>query len=164
MTEIIKSFTMESLRDLLQRFGYRAEVVTDETGATLVRSATSGMNFDVRPGNRLADHPAQFVDISLLGAFKVEGELPLGALNDWNNTRRFSRLHLAQGFLMLDMDVTAAGGVTSDHLRAHLDIWDQLLLGLVSFLRAELPRLAANDATAAPLAPQATPTNPVGCA
>lgn len=155
MTDIVKSFTTESLRDLLQRFGYRAEIVADEvTGAMLLRSATSGMNFDIRPGNRLADHPAQFVDLSFLGLFKIEGELPLGPLNDWNNARRFSRLHLAQGFLLLDMDVTVAGGVTPDHLRAHLEIWDQLLQGLVAFLRTELPRIAASDAAPASLAPQ----------
>ncbi len=141
MTDIVKSFTTESLRDLLQRFGYRAEIVADEvTGAMLLRSATSGMNFDIRPGNRLADHPAQFVDLSFLGLFKIEGELPLGPLNDWNNARRFSRLHLAQGFLLLDMDVTVAGGVTPDHLRAHLEIWDQL---------AARPRRLPADRTAA---------------
>ncbi len=161
MTEIVKSLTAESLRDLLQRFGYRAEIVADETtGATMVRSATSGMPFDIRPGNQLADHPAQFLDLSFLGLFKIEGELPLPPINDWNNARRFSRLHLAQGFLLLDMDVSVAGGVTDDHLRAHLEIWDQLLLGLVSFLLTELPRIAANDAAPASLAPQTATSAP----
>jgi hypothetical protein len=146
MSDIVKSFTAGSLRDLLQQCGYRAEIITDDaTKVTLLRSATSGMNFDIRFGNRLVDHPAQFVDFSFLGLFKVEGDLPLGPLNDWNNARRFGRLYLSQGFLVLDMDVTAAGGVTVDHLRAHLEIWDQLLQALVGYLRAELPRIA-NDA------------------
>jgi hypothetical protein len=156
MTEIVTSLTMDSLRALLQRFGFRAEVVTDEAaGVTLLRSATSGLGFDIRPGNRLADRPAEFLDCAFLATFRVEGELPPGPLNDWNNARRFSRLHINQGFLLLDMDVSVAGGVTIDHLRAHLEIFDQLLQGLVAFLRAELPRLAANDAAASALAPQA---------
>jgi len=163
MTEIVTSLTVDSLRALLQHFGYRAEVITDDAAkVTLVRSATSGLSFDIRPGNHLADHPAQFVDCAFLASFKVEGELPLAPLNDWHNARRFCRLHLNQGFLMLDMDVSLAGGVTSDHLRAHLEIFDQLLQGLVAFLRSELPRLAANDASATALAPLSATVSPIG--
>lgn len=153
MTATVHALTIEGLRDLLQRFGYRAEIVSDDAArVTLLRSATSGMNFDIRFGNALASEPGRYVDFSFLGLFKVEGELPLGPLNAWNNARRFGRLHLDQGFLLLDMDVTLAGGVGEDHLRAYLEIWDQLLQGLVGYLRSELPRLADGPNTAPSLA------------
>jgi hypothetical protein len=152
MTDVILSAALETLRDLLQRFGYRAEIVADDRGQALVRSATSGMTFDIRAGNRLVDQPAQFLDVSFVALLKVEGELPLAVVNEWNNLRRFGRLHLSQGFLALDMDVAFAGGVAVDHLRAAIAVWDQLLQGLIAYLRAELPRLAAGDGAAAPTA------------
>ncbi len=151
MTEIITSLSVEGLRDQLQRFGYRAEIVVDDAAkVTLLRSATSGMNFDIRLGNALASDPSRHVDFTFLGLFKVEGELPLAPVNEWNNARRFCRLHLNQGFLLLDMDVSVVSGITADHLRAHLEIWDQLLQGLIVFLRAELPRLAESQAALSP--------------
>ncbi len=48
------------------------------------------------------------------------------------------------------MDVSVVSGITADHLRAHLEIWDQLLQGLIVFLRAELPRLAESQAALSP--------------
>jgi hypothetical protein len=80
--------------------------------------------------------------------------LHVGALdivNRWNTLRRFGRLHLNPGLLLLTMDVSAVGGVTRDHLRANLEIWDRLLPDLVAYLREELQKLKiANVAEPAP--------------
>jgi hypothetical protein len=109
------------------------------------------MAFDIRPGNRLAGDSDSYADFSFLALFTIKGgELPWALVNTWNNQRRFGRLHIDQGFLMLDMDVSVAGGIAAEHLAAQFVIWDQLLQGLISYLRTELPRYAAKAGASVP--------------
>ena len=50
---LISKLSLDSLREALQQAGYRVETVTDPVANTpYLRSATSGLAFDVRPGNR----------------------------------------------------------------------------------------------------------------
>jgi hypothetical protein len=151
--DLLQTITLDRLRELLQRFGYRAELVTVEAQkTTFLRSATAGMAFDIRPGNRLPGDTDAYADFSFLALFTIKGgELPWAIVNNWNNQRRFGRLHIDQGFLMLDMDVSVAGGVSAEHLSAQFVIWDQLLQGLITYLRTELPRYAANAGAGVPV-------------
>lgn len=150
MTEIIfTSLTLDGLRDVLQQAGYRVETATDPVAnVPYLRSATSGLVFDIRPGNRLAgDGEERFADIAFVAVLQVQGELPLDLVNGWNAARRFSRLQLAGSFLALCMDVSVVGGVTQAHLRAHIEIWDRLAQELIAYLRDELRhRSMANGA------------------
>lgn len=143
-SDLIHAVTLDGLRAHLQELGYRVETVANgAVKAAFLRSASGGMAFDIRPGNRLAGDRIGHADFSFLALLAIKGgELPSELVNTWNNQRRFGRLHIDQGFLMLDMDVSVAGGVTQDYLRAQTMIWDQLLQGLIAYLRVELPRLA----------------------
>jgi len=141
---VISSLSFDGLRDIFQQAGYRVETVTDPVAnIAYLRSATGGLSFDVRPGNRLADNGENFVDIALAAVLQVQGELPLDLVNRWNAGRRFARLQLSQPFLVLSLDISMAGGVAPNHLRGQIEIWDQLLQQLIAFLRDELPKLAA---------------------
>jgi len=156
--EILLKFSLDGLRELLQQAGYRVETVTDPVvNIAYLRSATGGLAFDIRPGNRLVGDDQGFADIAFSAVLQVQGELPLEPVNRWNATRRFARLQLSHPFLVLCMDITAAGGVTSNHLRAQIEIWDRLVQELIAHLREELSKLpAANGATpAAPAAARA---------
>ncbi|MGY3614641.1 YbjN domain-containing protein [Bradyrhizobium sp. USDA 10063] len=157
----ITKLTLDSLRDLLQLAGYRVETLTDPVANTsYLRSATNGLAFDVRPGNRIAGEEQSFIDVALIAVLQVQGELPLEVVNRWNATRRFARLQLSPPFLALSLDVSVAGGVTQNNLRAQIEIWDHLVQQLVSYLREELANLAkakAPDALGASAALQ-TPT------
>jgi hypothetical protein len=145
---IITKLTLDGLRDSLQLAGYRVETMTDPVvNTTYLRSATSGLVFDIRPGNRFADPDHSFADIAFIAALQVQGELPLDIVNRWNVTRRFARLQLSQPFLILSHDVSVAGGVAQNHLRAQIEIWDQLLQQLISYLREELAKGAATNGT-----------------
>ncbi len=53
---LIVDLDLEALREFLQDGGYRAEVVTDGN-VTFLRSATSGLPFDIRPGNSFGGPP-----------------------------------------------------------------------------------------------------------
>jgi hypothetical protein len=144
---IITKITLDSLRENIQLAGYRVETMTDSVvNTTYLRSATSGFIFDIRPGNRLADADQSFVDVAFIAALQVQGELPLDIVNRWNVTRRFGRPQLSQPFLILSHDVSVAGGVVQDYLRAQVEIWDRLLQQLISYLREELPKIAGTNA------------------
>lgn len=141
---IIAKFSLDRLHEILQQAGYRVETVTDPvTSARHLRSATGGVMFDIHPGNRHADGN-DFVDMALVAAVQVQGDLPLEIVNRWNVTRRFARLQLGESFLVLTQDVSVIGGVTADHLRGQIEIWDHLVQQLVNYLREELPKLTTN--------------------
>lgn len=140
---LMTTFSLDRLTRILQQAGYRVETLTDPiSGATHLRSATGGVMFDIRPGNRAAGKN-EFVDAAFVAAVQVQGELPLEIVNRWNATRRFARLQLGEGFLVLTQDVSVIGGVAPDHLRGQIEIWDHLVQQLVGYLREELPRLKA---------------------
>jgi hypothetical protein len=145
MTQTITTqFSLETLRETLQSVGYRVEELTDPVAnIPYLRSATGGLAFDVRPGNRLAADPKSFLDVALVAILQVQGELPLDLVNRWNATRRFARLQLSPPFLALSLDISVAGGVAQNHLRAQIEIWDHLVQQLIAYLREELQKLPA---------------------
>lgn len=147
----IANLSLDALREILQQAGYRVETVNDPVAnLAYLRSATAGLAFDVRPGNRLANGSENFLDAAFTAVLQVQGELPLDVVNRWNASRRFARLQLSQPFLVLSLDVSVAGGVAPDHLRAQIEIWDHLVQQLIAYLREELQKLApANPASPA---------------
>jgi hypothetical protein len=143
MSDNVAKLTLDSLREVLQLAGYRVETMTDPVAnLAFLRSATNGLAFDVRPGNRIAGDEQSLVDVALVAVLQVQGELPLDVVNRWNATRRFARLQLSQPFLALSLDFSVAGGVTKSHLRAQIEIWDHLIQQLIIYLREELAGLA----------------------
>jgi hypothetical protein len=152
----ITKLTLDGLRDSLQQVGYRVEAATDPiAGVAYLRSATGGLAFDIRPGNQLPDVDGSFVDVAFTAVLQVQGELPLDLVNRWNATRRFARLQLSQPFLVFCLDVSVAGGVMPEYLRAQIEIWDRLVQELIAYLRDELRQLSAKNHSVPPAAPQA---------
>lgn len=153
----ITKLTLDSLRESLQQVGYRVEAATDPVaGLPYLRSATGGLAFDIRPGNQLPDADGSFVDVAFTAVLQVQGELPLDLVNRWNATRRFARLQLSQPFLVFCLDVSVAGGVMPDNLRAQIEIWDRLVQELIAYLRDELRQLSAKNGST----PQAAAQTP----
>jgi hypothetical protein len=139
----LANLSLDTLREILQQAGYRVETVNDPVAnLAYLRSATAGLAFDVRPGNRLANGGETFVDAAFTAVLQVQGDLPLDVVNRWNATRRFARLQLSQPFLVLSLDISVAGGVAPNHLRAQIEIWDHLVQQLIAYLREELAKLA----------------------
>jgi hypothetical protein len=159
LTDLIQTINLDTLREIFQQAGYRVETVVDPiAGTPYLRSATAGLAFEIRPGNRLAGEDQGFADVAFTAVLQVQGELPLDLVNRWNATRRFARLQLSQAFLVLCMDVTVAGGVVPNHLRAHVEIWDRLVQELITYLRDELRQLGSANGAAAPAAQAQAPT------
>jgi hypothetical protein len=150
----VTKLSLDDLRELFQAAGFRVETVTDPVaGLAYLRSATGGLAFDVRPGNRIAGTD-DIVDLALVAPLQVQGELPLEIVNRWNLTRRFARLQLGAPFLVFSMDLVVLGGVSRAFLRGQIEMWDRLVQELVVYLRDELGKLA-KPAPAAPVAAEA---------
>lgn len=135
MTELVDHLTLPLLRDMFQAMGFRASIVKTPRGEEILQSATAGVAFEGRLGNPSVDGEGQAVDVRFVAAMRVEGALDLGLVNEWNNARRFSRLHLDGETLLLDMDVSVAGGVAPANVAHHIELWNRLVEALVEYFR-----------------------------
>lgn len=156
MTEaLITALSLDELRGILQQSGYRVETATDPVaGLPYLRSATGGLAFDIRPGNRVAgDAEDRFADIAFVCVLQLDSEPPAQIVDGWNVARRFTRLQRGGSLLALCMDVSVVGGVTPAHLRAQVEIWDRSAQDLIAYLRDALRKRAE-----ASLANQSAPT------
>ena len=134
----IMAIDAKRLSEIIQGMGFRAETFDDAKGTPCIRSATSGVGYTIRLGNRTAPPAEGHSDFSFIALIKIEqGPFSLERVNEWNTQRRFCRLHLRDDFLVLDLDVIVAGGVTEDYLRATCSLWDRLVQDFLLFLRGE---------------------------
>ncbi|QWF39384.1 YbjN domain-containing protein [Bordetella hinzii] len=130
---LLQAIDAVRLQGLLQDMGYRV-TLSEQAGQAQLLSAAQGIGFAVRLGNAAAD-TGEFVDYTLSCVLRVQTRLPAGLVESWNTSKRFARLALQADFLVMEMDVILAGGVSEDHLRATTELWDRLLQELVMFLR-----------------------------
>ena len=136
MTEsnLILDVNAERLQALLQSVGYRV-TLSEQNGMVQLLSASQGVGFAARMGNP-AQQDGHYLDYTLSCALRVQGELPAGLADRWNVEKRFARLSVQGVFLVLELDVIVAGGVSESYLRATTELWDRLLQEFLLFLRA----------------------------
>jgi hypothetical protein len=138
------SITKEKLGEILQSAGYRIEH-RDDAGGPLIASATGGLTFNIRLGNRAQAPMEGYLDFTYIAVLKIEGGFPMERVNDWNRTKRFTRLHMTDDIVVFDMDVILAAGVSERHIRTSLELWDRMIQELGMWLRND----AAGAANAA---------------
>ncbi|MDZ4194608.1 MAG: YbjN domain-containing protein [Pseudomonas sp.] len=131
--EMIQSITPQQFAEKLQAAGYRVNQM-EQGGAVQLLSASQGIGFAVRFGNQAVTE-GSFLDFTFNCALRIEGELPDGLTEVWNATRRFARLSRQGDFLVMEMDAIVAAGVSEDHLRSLVELWDRLLQEFVVYLR-----------------------------
>ncbi len=130
---LITRVSPQSLTELLQGAGYRVNQ-TEQNAIVQLLSASQGIGYAVRFGNPAAE-AGEYVDFTFSCALRVQGQLPAGLAELWNASRRFARLSVQGEFLVMEMDVVVAAGVSADHLRASLELWDRLLQEFIVYLR-----------------------------
>ena len=137
------SISPERVGQMLQGAGYRTEYRQDANDTPVIVSATGGLSFSIRMGNRATAPLDGFLDFTYLAILKVDTPFPLERVNDWNNIKRFARLHRSEDFIVLGMDVIAAGGVSDRYLLSTLELWDRLIQEFILWLRGDAPANAA---------------------
>lgn len=157
MTEVtlIETVSADSLTKLLQDAGCRVNR-TEQNAVVQLLSASQGVGYAVRFGNRALSQEGEFLDFTFSCALRIQGELPAGLAERWNATRRFARLSVQGEFLVMEKDVVVADGVSEKHLLGSLLLWDRLLQEFIVYLRdysrnvAETaPEQVASDAVSA---------------
>ncbi|MBI6955323.1 MULTISPECIES: YbjN domain-containing protein [unclassified Pseudomonas] len=157
MTEVtlIETVSADSLTKLLQDAGCRVNR-TEQNAVVQLLSASQGVGYAVRFGNRALNQEGEFLDFTFSCALRIQGELPAGLAERWNATRRFARLSVQGEFLVMEKDVVVADGVSEKHLHGSLLLWDRLLQEFIVYLRdysrnvAETaPEQVASDAVSA---------------
>jgi Putative bacterial sensory transduction regulator len=144
--ELIATITPAALAEHLKNAGYRA-AIQEQSGQVFLTSACQGVGFLARFGNPAEGQGGAFLDFSLSATLQMMGD-PMPALAaSWNQTRRFGRASLQGRFLVMEMDVTVAGGVTARHLRAQMELWDRLVQELLFHIRNGI---AASQSAATP--------------
>ncbi|MFJ4142623.1 YbjN domain-containing protein [Pseudomonas sp. NPDC089734] len=131
--QLIDHVSPQSLTELLQGAGYRVNR-SEQNNIVQLLSASQGIGYAVRFGNP-ATEAGHYVDFTFSCALRVQGELPAGLAQLWNASRRFARLSVQGEFLVMEMDVVVAAGVSADHLSSHLELWDRLLQEFIVYLR-----------------------------
>ncbi|QXH54575.1 YbjN domain-containing protein [Pseudomonas maumuensis] len=136
MTEVtlIETVSADSLTKLLQDAGCRVNR-TEQNAVVQLLSASQGVGYAVRFGNRALNQEGEFLDFTFSCALRIQGELPAGLAERWNATRRFARLSVQGEFLVMEKDVVVADGVSEKHLLGSLLLWDRLLQEFIVYLR-----------------------------
>lgn len=117
-------------------------------GVTRLHSASQGVGFQVLWGNALSN--GEYVDLTLSCPLRVDGGvLPDGLLADWHRSKRFVRAALHGDFLVLEMDILAAGGISSQHLAMMVQLWSQMMGQFFQYIRTY-----STTAEESPVAPE----------
>lgn len=130
---LITNVTPEKLTQVLQDAGYRVNQ-SEQNGVIQLLSASQGIGYAVRFGNAGIES-STYIDFTYSCALRIQGSLPAGITEVWNASRRFARLSVQSDFLVMDLDVTVAAGVSLHHLRGNLELWDRLLQEFIAYLR-----------------------------
>ena len=145
-TTLIQFVIADSLTTLLQDAGCRVNRI-EQNQVVQLQTASQGIGYSVRFGNQ-GKETGEFLDFTFSCALRVQGELPENLANQWNYSRRFSRLSVQGEFLVLEQDVVVADGVSAQHLAGSLLLWDRVLQEFVTYLRDFSRNAAATQAAA----------------
>ena len=122
---LLETVTPEQVSDAIKAAG-AAVTAIEQDGVMRLHSASHGIGFQVLWGNPVAQ--GQYADFALSCPLRVQGgTLPEGVLSDWHRTKRFARVALHGDFVVLEMDIVVAGGVTPAHLAMKIRLWIQMM-------------------------------------
>ena len=147
---LLFSMTPDQVSEAIRACGCAVTAV-EQDGVVRLHSASQGIGFQVLWGNALA--AGEYVDFTLSCPLRVQGgTLPEAVLSDWHRSKRFARVAQHGDFVVLEMDVLAAGGVGPQHLTVMLQLWNQMMgqffLHLRNFKPANAPQLDAAESQA----------------
>ena len=144
---LITELTSDLVSDAIKAAGCAVTAV-DQDGIVQLHSASHGIGFQVLWGNPMSAN--RYADCTLSCPLRVQGgTLPESVVGEWHRTKRFARLAQHGDFLVLEMDVLVAGGVSAAYLNVCLQLWTQMMGQFFLYLRnytpaAGEPALGAN--------------------
>ncbi len=155
--ELIQSINAGEMSDAIKAVGCAVTAV-EQDGVVRLHSASHGIGFQVLWGNTIS--PGEYADLTLSCPLRVQGgSLPEGVLASWHRSKRFARVAQHGDFVVLEMDLIAAGGITPAHLVLNMHLWTQMMGQFFLHLRnysaasENVPGETSAAAAGAPAAP-----------
>lgn len=132
---VFVSVSGPELQTLMQNWGYRADLGTDDYGDPMITSGAAGVEYVVvfygceTPGGL-----RRCTSLTLQVGLDLANGIDMQLINDWNEGARFGRAYVdIEQDPWLEWDVVVEGGVTADNLERQFAIWNRTL---GSFLEA----------------------------
>lgn len=142
--ELLFSMNADQVAEAIKASGCAVTAVNDN-GVVRLHSASQGIGFQVMWGNALRE--GEYVDLTLSCPLRVQGgTLPEGLLGEWHRTKRFVRASLHGDFVVLEMDILAAGGITPQHLAMMVQLWSQMMGQFFQHVRSYAAQAGAQQA------------------
>ncbi len=116
-----------SITQILQSFGYRAELATDSGGDPKISSSSGGANFSIFFYG--CTNGSDCDAISFSAAFDLDPGSNVALMNDWNQKKRYTKAYLDdEQDPVIDMDIyLGEGGVTIENFRFWVDTWERAI-------------------------------------
>lgn len=123
--ELLQSLNASAMSDAIKAAGCAVTAI-EQDGVVRLHSASHGIGFQVLWGNTVS--PGEYADLTLSCPLRVQGgTLPEGVLAAWHRSKRFARVAQHGDFVVLEMDVVAAGGIAPAHLVLTMHLWTQMM-------------------------------------
>ena len=125
LAQTVQANDPASITEILQSFGYRAELGTDSGGDPKISSSSGGASFSIF---FYGCSNGQDCDaISFSSAFDLDPGSNVALMNDWNQKKRYTKAYLDdEQDPVIDMDVfLGEGGVSIDNFRYWVDTWER---------------------------------------
>ena len=116
-----------SLTQILQGFGYRAELSKDSGGDPKISSSSGGANFSIFFYGCTNGQTCDAISFS--AAFDLDPGSNVAVMNDWNQKKRYTKAYLDdEQDPVIDMDIfLGSGGVSVDNFRFWVDTWERAI-------------------------------------
>ena len=123
--DLVQTLNAGVVSDAIKAVGCAVTAI-EQDGVVRLHSASHGIGFQVLWGNPAGT--GEYSDLTLSCPLRVQGgELPEGVLSSWHRTKRFARVAQHGDFVVLEMDMVVAGGVTPAHVVLTMQLWTQMM-------------------------------------
>jgi hypothetical protein len=133
--EVILGVNPDQMAKILQDIGYRAEILKNDEGKRRIRTRIGSWNVTLNFYS-CEDKETNCKSIGLRSFFTNETKKTVAFANDWNRTKRFSKVYIDNdNDVNIEFDLLFRNGVTQANIRASLDVFEDQIKEFVEAIK-----------------------------